>query len=546
MFPRIKKSGRYEYLQIVENRKTKGKVRQRVVATLGRMDRLQETDDIEKLVRSLARFSDKTLLVLSARSDVDARGLRIGPALIFQRLWNELGLPQILRSLLADRKFVFDVERAVFLTVLHRLFASGSDRSCNRWREDFVIEGVEQLALHHSYRAMAFLGEELEDQSGATPFAPRCVKDLVEEKLFARHRDMFSGLDLVFFDTTSIYFEGEGGQSIGELGNSKDHRPDLKQMVVGAVLDDRARPICCEMWPGNTADVTTLLPVVQRLKERFHIARVCVVADRGMISAKTIESLEQPDCDIPYILGARMRRVKEIKEQVLSRAGRYREVRPEGSKAKEPSPLAVKEVRVDDRRYIVCKNSRQARKDAATRQAIIKALEERVSKEPKKLIGNRGYARYLKIEKDSVTIDQDKIQAESRFDGKWVLRTSMDLPAEQIALRYKELWTVERVFRDVKSMLETRPIFHKCDETIRGHVFCSFLALVMRKELDQRLEKAGHAFEWEDIKRDLSALQEITIEDNGRKLAVRTACNGSCGKVFQAVGVRIPPTIREV
>lgn len=241
-----------------------------------------------------------------------------------------------------------------------------------------------------------------------------------------------------------------------------------------------------------------------------------------------------------------MRRVKEIKEQVLSRPGRYREVRPEGSKAKDPSPLAVKEVWVDDRRYIVCKNSRQARKDAATRHSIIKALEERVSREAKKLIGNRGYARYLKIEKDSVTIDQDKIEAESRFDGKWVLRTNMDLPAEQIALRYKELWTVERVFRDVKSILETRPIFHKCDETIRGHVFCSFLALVMRKELDRRLEKAGHRFEWEDIKRDLAALQETTIEDNGRKLAVRTTCSGSCGKVFQAVGVRIPPTIREV
>ena len=159
MFPRVKKSGRYQYLQIVENRKTKGKVRQRVVATLGRMDRLQETEDIEKLVRSLSRFSDKTLLVLSARSDVDAKGLRIGPALIFQRLWNELGLPQILCSVLGDRKFVFDVERAVFLTVLHRLFASGSDRSCERRREDFFIEGVEQLSLHHSYRAMAFLGQ---------------------------------------------------------------------------------------------------------------------------------------------------------------------------------------------------------------------------------------------------------------------------------------------------------------------------------------------------------------------------------------------------
>ena len=139
-----------------------------------------------------------------------------------------------------------------------------------------------------------------------------------------------------------------------------------------------------------------------------------------------------------------------------------------------------------------------------------------------------------------------RIDQEARFDGKWVLRTNMDLPAERVALKYKELWQVEQVFRDVKSVLDTRPIFHKRDETIRGHVFCSFLALVLRKELDRRLESAGHQFEWADIKRDLSALQEVIVEENGKSLAVRTACTGSCGKVFQAVGVALPPTIREI
>ena len=133
---------------------------------------------------------------------------------------------------------------------------------------------------------MGFLGEELQDQKGATPFSPRCNKDLVEEFIFAHRRDLFSNLDLVFFDTTSIYFEGRGGESIGQRGFSKDHRPDLVQMVVGAVIDDKGQPICCEMWPGNTADITTLLPIVERLKKRFTIGRVCIVADRGMISCK--------------------------------------------------------------------------------------------------------------------------------------------------------------------------------------------------------------------------------------------------------------------
>ena len=543
MFARVKKSGLYEYLQIVQNRREGTKTIQRVVATIGRMDQIQAKGEIENLVRSLSRFSEKVLLVLSGKSDVRADAKKIGPALICERLWKELEIGKIIRRLLAERKFEFDVERAIFLTVLHRLFVSGSDRSCDRWHRDYVIDGIDALSLHHLYRAMAFLGEEIEDQKDCTPFAPRCTKDVIEEDLFLARRDLFSGLDCVFFDTTSIYFEGEGGETIGELGHTKDHRPDLHQMVVGVILDDHGQPVCSEMWPGNTTDVTTLVPVIKRLRSRFGIGRICVVSDRGMISAETMAYLEEEK--ISYILGARMRRSKEVKEEVLSRAGRYREVHPEGVYAKDSSPLKVKEVMVDGNRYIVCLNEKEARKDAADRQAIIDSLQEKLKTHPKSLVGNKGYRKYLKLDRETVSVNHDKIEEEARYDGKWVLKTNTSLTAEQASLKYKELWQVEQVFRDMKSVLETRPIFHKLDETIRGHVFCSFLALVIRKELDRRLEKAGHCFEWADIKQDLKALQEITIEDKGKTLAIRSECLGTCGKIFQAVGVAIPPMIRE-
>ena len=146
----------------------------------------------------------------------------------------------------------------------------------------------------------------------------------------------------------------------------------------------------------------------------------------------------------------------------------------------------------------------------------------------------------------SVDLDREKIEDDARFDGKGVLQTNMQLSAEQVAPKYKELWQVEPGFRDVKSVLDTRPVFHKTDETIRGHVFASFLALVLRKELDRRLEARGHLLEWSDIKQDLKALQEVTIEETNRRLAIRTACVGTCGKVFQAAGVAIPPAIREI
>jgi transposase len=169
-----------------------------------------------------------------------------------------------------------------------------------------------------------------------------------------------------------------------------------------------------------------------------------------------------------------------------------------------------------------------------------------MKKGPKSLVGNKGFRKYLTITKDAVQIDEAKVKSEARFDGKWVLKTNTDLSAAHVALKYKQLWQVERVFRDVKSLLETRPIFHQNDETIRGHVFCSFLALVLRKELDRCLDASGQRFEWAEIKQDLKALESVTIEENGKQLAVRTQCKGVCGKVFQAVGVAPPPTIREV
>lgn len=547
MFARVKKSGNNQYLQIVENTKIGGKVVQRVISTVGRLDRLQEKGEIEGLVRSLSRFSEKVLLVLSGKSEIDAETKKIGPALIFERLWGELGIRKALQRALADRFFFFDVERAVFLTVLHRLFMCGSDRSCDKWRRDYRINGVETLSLHHLYRAMAFLGDEIEDQAQATPFSPRCTKDEIEEAMFAHNRNLFSSLDLVFLDTTSIYFESDGGEDLGKRGFSKDHRPDLKQMIVGVVLDNNGTPLCSEMWPGNTADVETILPVVERIRKRFQASGFCIVADRGMISRKTLDILNSPENKIRYILGERMRNVKEVGEKVLTASGDYVEVYPEGSSTSDPSPLKVKEVTVEGRRYIVCLNSRQARKDALDRQSIIESLKERIQSGAKGMIGNKGYRRFVKMESGSLSIDTDKVEEEAKYDGIWVLRTNTRLSAKNVALKYKQLWMVEHVFRDMKSVLDTRPVFHQRDETIRGHVFCSFLSLALRKELYRRLEAAGHCgLEWSDIKQDLEALQEVNIEENGRKLSIRTQCLGNCGKIFQAVGVAVPPTIRQV
>ena len=545
MYFRQKKSGSHSYLQIVESHREGGQPRQRVIATLGRLDELTQNGQLESLLASGARFAPGAM-VLNAfeRGELTSVGkISIGPGLIFERLWQQTGIAGVLHELVKGRRHGFSLERAVFMTVLQRLCCAGSDRAAEKWRQGVRIEGAEDLSLHQLYRAMAWLGEDLSDQTDKTPFAPRCTKDLIEERLFERRRDLFTSLDLVFFDTTSIYFEGEGGESIGQYGHSKDSRPDLKQMVVGAVLDSAGRPILCELWPGNTTDVKTLVPIVTRLQKRFAVANVCIVADRGMISGQTIEEIEALGwC---YILGARMRTV-EVRDDVLSRGGRYQVVHAKGVSSKDPSPLKVKEVDVGGHRYIVCLNDDQAKKDAGDREAILESLRQKLTQGDKALVGNKGYRKYLTGRGAGFAIDEEKVKFESRFDGKWVLRTNTHLPAADVALKYKELWQVEDIFRSTKSILETRPIYHKCDETIRGHVFCSFLALVLRKALMDRLIQRGDVLEWADIVRDLTGLEEIHVDQDNKRFLLRSQTTSACTKVFQAVGVAIPPTIRSV
>lgn len=522
MFVRVKGKGAYQYLQLVENHREGTRVIQKVLCSLGRVDHLIESGATDSLLRSLARFGKQVKL----RDDYDQGRLeagvirRIGPDLVFGRLWEKTGIKVVLQELLKTRQFEFPVERAVYLTVLHRLFASGSDRAAERWKRDVEIVGAGDLELHHLYRAMRWLGE---------------AKDSVEEALFLNHQNLFTDLSLTFFDTTSLYFEGEGGESLGQYGNSKDHRPDLKQMVMGAVLTGEGRPVACELWSGNQADGTALLPVVDRLRQRFGLKRVCWVADRGMISQSTIMGLEERKLE--YILGARMRRQKEVREEVLERGGRYQEV---------AENLRVKEVWVEDRRYIICYNPQEALKDAADREATVKSLEDQLKNHRGQLVGNKGYRKFLRLEKGAFSLDRQKVEAESRYDGKFVLRTNTELPSSEVAVQYKRLLLVEHFFRAVKSMLDSRPIFHKWDDTIRGHVFCSFLALLLYHELEQRLTKEGNHFEWDAIRQDLESLAEVEVHEGDEQYQLRTALQGVTAKTLQAVGVAIPPSLRRM
>jgi hypothetical protein len=546
MFVREKTARGHTYLYLVESVREGGRVRQQIVRALGRKDALLASGELDRLIASLARHSERAMIL----SEMEAGRLacmRIGGPLLFGRLWERLGIAEVLADLVCGRGFDVAVERAVFVGVLHRLFVSGSDRSCETWMADYAIPGIENLQLHHFYRAMAWLGEETGPIADGA-LAPRCIEDRIEEALFARRRDLFSELSVVFMDTTTLSFEGAGGETLGAHGHSKDHRPDLKQMVLAVVIDGEGRPICTEMLAGNTADVTLLLPVIDRLRERFAVGRVCVVADRGMIATATIAALEERGLE--DILGTRERTDGLVRELVLTDNGPFTPLLIE--RARGETQLFVKEVKAHGARYIVCRNEAEAEKDRADRQAIVGGLEKQLRKGDKALIGNSAYRRYLRRVRTAdgesgpaFEIDPGKLALEARYDGIFVLRTNARITPLQAVLRYRDLLQVEDLFRRAKAVLRTRPIYHSSDAAIRGHVFCSFLALVLQKELADRCRTAGVTIEWADLLRHLDRLQEATIEKDGKRITTRTPVAGQVGRVFQAAGVALPPNMRE-
>ena len=537
MFVRVKKIGAYEYLYLVENAREGGRHVQRVIKALGRRDEVEASGLIDGLIASAARHSRRSIVLSSFyRGELSELHRRsIGPDLVFGRLWAETGCRDVLKSLLADRRFSFDVERAIYLTVLHRLMISGSDRHASEWRNGLRVPGAEELDLDHAYKAMAWLG--------AVDAGGRSMAEAVEEALYRHRQPLFGAVSIAFFDTTSLWFEGAGGESLGQYGHSKDYRGHLKQVVLGIVLDDVDRPIASFLMPGNTADVTLLLPVVRRLRERFGIDRACIVADRGMISADSIAALEAEK--IEYILGVRERSSREVRTEIIEDDGLA--VPLVIPRQKGETELAIRETTIAGRRYVICRNEEEAKKDSAARAELVAGLERKLAQGDKALVANKGFRRFLKTpEGDGFVIDRAKVEADACFDGLFVLRTNTKIAALQVVLRYRNLLAVEDAFKTAKALLATRPIFHKTDAGIRGHVFCTFLALVLRKELIDRLAARRSRLEWQRVIDDLADLSEIDVEQDGRRARLRTAPGPTIDPICRAIGISLPPVFQEV
>ena len=509
-----------EYLQIVETRREKDKVRQKVICNLGRLEDLRK-GSIDTLTRGLAKFSEK-LTVIDAGKDILAKDAKqYGAPLVFRKLFGLVGLEDILEEYLASHNHSFPVKEAVFAMILNRILSPSSKLRVWEWLDEVYDPNLEGIDLQHLYRALDFVAEHKEE---------------IEKSLFQKVRNLFNlKLDVVFFDTTSIYFEGEGPENLATRGFSRDHRPDANQIVIGVLMSSEGIPIGCEVFCGNFQDMRTLKVALNTLSSRFKIGKVILVADRGMVSEKNLSLIK--DEGYEYIVGMKMRKLKKVRDHILSTPGRYKKLE---------NNLKVKEVGLDNVRYIICYNPQEAERDKKIREKIIQNLEEKIRTGSLLRVLTGDARKFCKVETKGVTLNKEKIKKEARYDGKYVLQTTTSLPSDEIVGAYKRLWMIEHAFRDIKNIFKIRPVFHWTPQRVKGHIFICFLAFLLTTSLQKKLlEKGVKENVWKVI-RDVKKVKAVTLYVKDQVYLLRTDLKGLAHEAFRAVSLQVPSQVQKL
>jgi len=543
------------YVQVAHNRRVDGVTQAEVLLNLGREDRL-DAEGLGRLVSSInrylgegdARSDDVAELAGDALTVVQSRPA--GTAWLLDGLWRQLGVDTALAKVLGGRRFSTDVERVLFAMVANRAIDPMSKLATAEWaNNDVALPGIDAMDEDQAYRAMDLL-------------VAADAQAEVQEAVFFAVADLLNiEVDLLFFDTTSTYFERdteeEGDDAFRRYGHSKDHRPDLPQIVIGLAVTREGIPVRVWCWPGNTND-QSVLPEVKDGLRGWRLGRVVTVVDRGFSSDANLAYLRRAGGH--WIAGERMRDGSPDAAEALARAGRYQSVRDN---------LRVKEVTLastPDRRWVVCHNPAEAERDKTQRDAAVARLEAELAtiaagrardaaraKTKRKKVSDDAHrkaecalrdhktlGRYLRqTASGRLQINRAAIRAEERLDGKYLLSTSdPDLSAEDVALGYKNLLEAERGFRDLKSTLELRPVFHRIEPRIRAHVLLCWLALLLTRVAERRCDMT-----WRRIATELGRIHAVTLQGSAGTVIQTTPPSEAAAGILGACEVDPPPRI---
>jgi hypothetical protein len=525
-----------EYLQLAHNRRDPqtGNAVAEVLYSFGRADQIDKAA-LARLVKSLSRFVEEEPSG-AASTEFDFEWSRpMGGAWVLDQLWKSLEIDQSLGRLLKERSFEIPVERAIFAMVANKALAPASKLAIEDWVATAIcIPDLAEVKVHQLYRSMDFI---------------LAAAEKIQEDVFFTVANLLNlEVDLIYFDTTSTYFdiEDEDPSAAGEpfrvRGHSKDSRPDCPQVVIGLAVTKEGIPVRCWVWPGNTADVSVIKQVKKDLNG-WKLGRVITVVNRGFVSETNLTTLQQAGGG--YIAGEKLRAGKPAVEEALSRAGRYQEINEN---------LHVKEVIIGSgetrKRYILAYNPKQAARDKEAREKSLRHLEEELaaaggkhSKSVCNLLSHPTCGRYLKtLASGKVTIDKRKVREEERLDGKYLIRTSDDeMPAGAVASGYKQLLEIENAFKCLKTTLELRPIYHRLEERIRAHVLLCWLALLLIRVAENRTDMT-----WRELRNHLEQIHLGQFSGAQGRFLKRTQLTQQQTEMLHTLGVSEPPLLKKI
>ncbi len=520
-----------EYLQIVATRREKGwrYPRQRLLLNVARIDGMDT-----KTTRMLFNLAQGILKVLG-REIEDIAGLpqlkKLTPqwywglVAISFGVWQELGLESVLRKIAKSKRLLFSFPLVIFAIVVGRLYGRISELAVARWlKKVYDGFGITEIAVQSLYRALDILEENWV---------------VVEERLKGRVLDLFhQSAEVLFIDTTSLIYWGEGDDELTRRGFSKEKRGDKKQVVIGVALVN-GLPVGIEIEPGNTADVKVMRAMISRLKMRFDLREICIVADSGMVSIDDLDSYNEEKWK--YLVRAKgSEKIVCEKVRAARESGDWVRIE-EGLWAKS---FAVKPGVANKEWLIVLKNEIEERYAKKVRESILATLKEKEGWDIKGLINNKGYKRYL-VGGGEIRVDERKVRAAELWDGIWVVRTNKEFSElKEVVTRYKELWRVERVFKDLKNLLRVVPIYHS--RRVRGYIYACFLSLLLGFVIQRVVRELGVELPYEEVLEELKDLRVGWIEINKKRFLVRDELNEWQVGLFKRLKIPIPPAVMKI
>ena len=540
-----KDGSKVSYIQLAHNEwDAKAKyAKAKVIYSFGREDQV-DTAVLERLAKSITRFLTPEEALKSKQEIGDTAEFmfnavkQVGGIWLFDQMWRKLGMDRILQDLFRDRKHEMDIERALFAMVANRGLAPSSKLAMEEWlSEDVYLPDMPVFKSHQLYRSM----DEL-----------LSVQNQLEDRVFDHVSNLLNlEVDLLYFDTTSSYFEVAPDETPEEedfrlQGYSKDKRSDLVQIVIGLAVTREGIPIKVWTWPGNTMDMNVIEEVKKDLMG-WRLGRVVKVMDRGFSSEKNLRILQRGAGH--YIIGERMRSGKKDVDEALSKRGRFHKVREN---------LHVKESIVGDgearKRYVIAFNPDEAKRDREQRQEIVHSVEEQLDhlkqlpneahhKKACALRAHKVYGKYIRQLKDgTLKLNKQAVRDAEKYDGKYLIRTSDDtLSIEDVALGYKQLLQVEDAFRTMKTTLVLRPMYHRLEDRIRAHVIISWLALLLVRMIELDTSES-----WDTVRRNMQRLQAGHFTTSDGDLYRTTTPTAKQKEIVRNTGTELPPEILEI